>query len=1048
MDVINYALSKKIAAHAVSGVQSMSVNGQTLTINTKDSGVLTMTFPTPKDGVSVTDIDVNANNQIVFTMSDGSEFISGKIPTVKGEPGFSPTITENADNTDKIYKLDITTADKTFTTPNLKGADGQGGGGDSSVTLTQEEYEALTEEQKLNGLYYIYDTKRIYKNGVQYGASEPIPLTMAEYEALKEAGAIDEQQEYLIEADDKGILINAKDIGYNNTKSGIQATTVQDAIDKIAENGGSGEKNVQSDWNETDDTADGFIKNKPTIPDITGLATETYVDNKVADYTKTADLADVAISGSYNDLADKPTIPSLDGYAKISDIPAKVSELENDSNYLSSIPEEYITETELNAKGYLTEHQDISNLVEKEDGKTLISTEDISQIAQNKADIETLNGTGEGSVEKKIADKLSEQTYLTKEIATADEVAAYIADPTTAKFNVIYLVKDESATGADKYFEYQRIGNEESSSFHMTGDTSTDLSDYAKTADIPTSLPANGGNADTVNNHTVKSDVPENAVFTDTVYDYSALLGYDIYNLVSLKDATYPANKAWLSIDFIAPFDGFVFFMVQTDATSGAFTQVLREDNVLVSDNQKNIADFNTWGEAYHHQIYKGKTYHFGSYTNTATAFNKVMLCIRKKLETPTEYVPYAPSNVALSEETTNLDNRISNNSYGEVAGGKNLLNPKEFLKWVNQYTTGSYSNDGITISPVNAYLYNNFFKFSDVDIDVTLSIKSLTFYDGSNPRVCLVNSSGTIIGTVTTDTPSISGLACGIKIDFTTLPTSITIKELMIEEGSIATSYEPYFPSNKKLAEEVNQQNESLRDLGKCKNLLKPTLQTTTQNGVTCTNNGDGTYTLNGTASGLTTFILRDMKLDSNLSYKLTGCPLGGNWDNGYSMYVEKQYWGIDVGKGYEITLTDASNICGVYIRIIEGTVCNNLIFKPMITTNLNAIYDDFVPYTGDGETLAADVAEIKNDLSNFTSGKYIDGSTDWNTIKTSGIYYYNGWSGSGGSNKPTETKTIGMAFVLNTGNVLLQFAVLSSGNSYFRNGTADEPGSWVAIS
>lgn len=145
MDIITYALSKKIAAHALSGVQSMSINGQTLIINTKDGGVLTMTFPTPKDGVSVTDIDVNANNQIVFTMSDGTEFISGKIPTVKGDPGkkgndgFSPTITENADNTDKIYKLDITTADSTFTTPNLKGADGQRGSdtytGTSAVDL-------------------------------------------------------------------------------------------------------------------------------------------------------------------------------------------------------------------------------------------------------------------------------------------------------------------------------------------------------------------------------------------------------------------------------------------------------------------------------------------------------------------------------------------------------------------------------------------------------------------------------------------------------------------------------------------------------------------------------------------------------------------------------------------------------------------------------------------------------------------------------------------------------------------------------------------------
>ena len=82
-----YALSKKVAASAVSGVKSMSVDGQTLTINTKDSGVLKMVFPTPSNGVSVTDIDVNANNQIVFTMSDGTEFISGKIPTVKGDKG-------------------------------------------------------------------------------------------------------------------------------------------------------------------------------------------------------------------------------------------------------------------------------------------------------------------------------------------------------------------------------------------------------------------------------------------------------------------------------------------------------------------------------------------------------------------------------------------------------------------------------------------------------------------------------------------------------------------------------------------------------------------------------------------------------------------------------------------------------------------------------------------------------------------------------------------------------------------------------------------------
>ena len=197
MDIITYALSKKIAAHALSGVQSMSVNGQTLIINTKDSGVLTITFPTPKDGVSVTDIDVNANNQIVFTMSDGTEIISGKIPTVKGDPGFSPIITENADNTDKIYKLDITTADSTFTTPNLKGA-GTGGSGEENIidSISVNGVNVAPDENKNVDItvpnIYVGDTEPIDDNVEVWfnpngesssieGTAETITYTNADY---------------------------------------------------------------------------------------------------------------------------------------------------------------------------------------------------------------------------------------------------------------------------------------------------------------------------------------------------------------------------------------------------------------------------------------------------------------------------------------------------------------------------------------------------------------------------------------------------------------------------------------------------------------------------------------------------------------------------------------------------------------------------------------------------------------------------------------------------------------------------------------------------
>lgn len=48
---------------------------------------------------------------------DGSDGANG----ADGKDGVSPTITENEDNTDDVYKLDITTAESTFTTPNLKG---------------------------------------------------------------------------------------------------------------------------------------------------------------------------------------------------------------------------------------------------------------------------------------------------------------------------------------------------------------------------------------------------------------------------------------------------------------------------------------------------------------------------------------------------------------------------------------------------------------------------------------------------------------------------------------------------------------------------------------------------------------------------------------------------------------------------------------------------------------------------------------------------------------------------------------------------------------
>lgn len=145
--------------------------------------------------------------------------------------------------------------------------------------------------------------------------------------------------------------------------------------------------------------------------------------------------------------------------------------------------------------------------------------------------------------------------------------------------------------------------------------------------------------------------------------------------------------------------------------------------------------------------------------------------------------------------------------------------------------------------------------------------------------------------------------------------------------------------------------------------NILKPTLATTTQNGVTCTNNGDGTYTLNGTASANTPFYFISNKNALGLSnfvgkkLKLLGNPVIG--DKNCRLVAVNSSWGADatdVGNGSVFTL--AENTKFLYIDIKSGFTCDNLVFKPMITTNLNATYDDFVQYTGSTGSLNVDLA------------------------------------------------------------------------------------------
>ena len=72
----------------------------------------------------------------------------------------------------------------------------------------------------------------------------------------------------------------------------------------------------------------------------------------------------------------------LSDYAKTSAIPTKTSDLTNDSNFLTAVPEEYITDEELTAKKYLTS-KDITGKVDAVEGKGL-STNDYDNAEKEK----------------------------------------------------------------------------------------------------------------------------------------------------------------------------------------------------------------------------------------------------------------------------------------------------------------------------------------------------------------------------------------------------------------------------------------------------------------------------------------------------------------------------------------------------------------------------------------------------------------------------------------------------------------------------------------
>ena len=191
------------------------------------------------------------------------------------------------------------------------------------------------------------------------------------------------------------------------------------------------------------------LTNKPTIPSIDGLATETYVNNGLsfkvdnvdgkglssndytdADQVKLNTLANVAVSGSYNDLSNKPTIPSIAGLAT----------------------ETYVDNAVVNKVDKIADH-------------SLMADSEITRLAN----VDNYDDSEVRGLIQSNTDAIASITGL--EIKIVAEL------PATGKNGVIYLVGTESP-----YDEYIWVSS--SSHFEMIGSSAVDLDDYYTSAQV------------------------------------------------------------------------------------------------------------------------------------------------------------------------------------------------------------------------------------------------------------------------------------------------------------------------------------------------------------------------------------------------------------------------------------------------------------------------------------------------------------------------------------------------------------------------------------
>ena len=394
---------------------------------------------------------------------------------------------------------------------------------------------------------------------------------------------------------------------------------------------------------------------------------------------------------NYNDLTNKPFINNVPLVGNLSTVNLKLTD--------ATLTEEGVP-AEAKTVGAKLEEQSTSLTAVKEELTKKVNVSDIpTKVSELQNDSNYQTDTDVTNTLTTYATK----TYVGEQISSVDhlkrEIVTEIPGPETADKNTIYMLKIESATGEDKYKEYLLIDG----TLQCIGDTSVDLTDYAKKTEIPTELPANGGNSLTVNGHTVKSDVPENAVFTDTVYDDTEIKE-EIANINSnleqlefgensgnnnlwcLKNSYSISGSGEIINDLFSLHKGVYILSFDTSTTNGASEWSFKDSNgnrvhsqmIFNYNGTRCSILFQTSGDATKVEVYQ----------NIAGTISNIQIV---KGDTNIPYEPHIPSVKMLAEDVGNIKNDLST-KLGEFA---------KFYSFVANTTTFTFEVPGI-----NRYQY------------------------------------------------------------------------------------------------------------------------------------------------------------------------------------------------------------------------------------------------------------------------------------------------------------------------------------------------------